>query len=494
VGIQSVDLWVMAPTIVLALGALLALLVDLFVPERGEASRSASGVAAVVAVVAATAFLPQSADSATLCAGQNCAYAVGALTLAIQLVVLVGTATVLLMSLVSVNDTRTPSGEYYFLLLCSAAGAMLVPAATDLVTLLVAIEVVSLPTFALIAMNRGDRRSGEGALKAFLYSVASVAVSFYGVALVYGSLGTVSFVPLSLEASNTDPTPIATAGLVLILAVVAFKAAAVPFHAWAPDAYESAPVPIAAYLSVVSKAVGFAALIQIVATFANWEQIWAPVVAAMAILTMVFANVIALRQRGVVRLLAWSSVAQAGYILVPFAAIVGGLEGADAALPAVIGYLVGYEALNLGAFAVVTIASRATGGTEGRTSLRIDDLKGLAWQSPWLGLTLAFFLAGLAGLPPALIGLFIKVQVIAVPISTGAWIVVAVMVLATVTGLAYYLRFAAALFARPAEAAFDRAHFGMSAGPAHVALGAMLALTIVLSVAPSLALGLLDRL
>lgn len=487
-GIQSVDLWVMAPTIVLALGALLALLVDLFVAGKGKASRSAAGVTAVVAVVASTALLPQSVDAVTLCSGQNCAYAVGALTIAVQLVVLLGTTTVLLLSLVSVDDTRTPSGEYYFLLLCSASGAMLVPAATDLVTLLVAIEVVSLPTFALIAMNRGDRRSGEGALKAFLYSVASVAVSFYGLALLYGSLGTVSFVPISLLTSNTDPTPIGATGLVLILAVIAFKAAAVPFHAWAPDAYEAAPVPIAAYLSVVSKAVGSAALIQVVASFATWEQIWAPVVAALAILTMVFANLIALRQKGVVRLLAWSSVAQAGYILVPFAAIVGGLVGAESALPAVIGYLVGYAALNLGAFAVVTIASR------GRTGLLIADMKGLAWRSPWLGLTLAFFLAGLAGLPPALIGLFIKVQVIAVPVSTGAWIVVAVMVLATVTGLAYYLRFAAALFARPADATFDRTHFGVSAGPAHVALGAMLVLTIVLSVAPSLALGLLDRL
>jgi len=488
VGIQSVDLWVMAPTITLALGALLALLVDLFVAGAGKASRSAAGVTAVVAVVVATALLPQSVDEVTLCAGQNCAYAVGALTVAVQLVVLVGTATVLLMSLVSVDDTRTPSGEYYFLLLCSASGAMLVAAATDLVTVLVAIEVVSLPTFALIAMNRGDRRSGEGALKAFLYSVASVAVSFYGLALLYGSLGTVSLVPISLLTTNTNPTPIGATGLVLILAVIAFKAAAVPFHAWAPDAYEAAPVPIAAYLSVVSKAVGFAALIQVVAAFAAWEQIWAPVVAALAILTMVFANVIALRQRGVVRLLAWSSVAQAGYILVPFAAVVGGLAGAESALPAVIGYLVGYAALNLGVFAVVTIASR------GRTDLRIADMRGLAWQSPWLGLTLAFFLAGLAGLPPALIGLFIKVQVIAVPISTGAWIVVAVMVMATVTGLAYYLRFAAVLFARPSDATFERSELGVSAGPAHVALGAMLFLTIALSVAPSLALGLLDRL
>ena len=121
-------------------------------------------------------------------------------------------------------------------------------------------------------------------------------------------------------------------------------------------------------------------------------------------------------------------------------------------------------------------------------------MSGLAWRSPWLGITLAFFLAGLAGLPPALIGLFIKVQVIAVPVSTGAWLVVAVMVLATVTGLAYYLRFAATLFARPSDSpALDSHRLGMSAGPAHVALGAMLVLTVVLSVAPSLALGLLDR-
>ena len=170
-------------------------------------------------------------------------------------------------------------------LLCSASGAVIVPATTDLVSLIVALELVSLPTFALIALNRGDHRAGEAALKAFLFSVTSVAVSLYGIALLYGSTGSVAFSRLAIVATDSGPTSVAVMGLVMLLAVISFKISAVPFHAWAPDAYEGAPVPVAAFLSVVSKTAGFGALALVLATFAAWSKVWAPVIAVVAVLT-----------------------------------------------------------------------------------------------------------------------------------------------------------------------------------------------------------------
>jgi NADH-quinone oxidoreductase subunit N len=481
--IQSVNFITLAPAVALAIGALVVLVADLGL-ARGP--RIPAGLA-LVTIGVAMALLPVTSGDQTLCVEGLCGYAVGPLTLALQIITLAATATVVLMSVVTVTDLQIPSGEHFFLLLCSASGAMIVPATTDLVSLIVALELTSLPTFALIGLHRGDRRAGEAALKAFLFSVTSVAVSLYGVALLYGSAGTVAFVPLSLFAAAGEPTPVAVAGLVMLLGVIAFKVSAVPFHAWAPDAYEGAPIPVAAYLSVVSKTAGFSALALVLATFVDWSRVWAPVIAVMAALTMLLANAIALRQRGAVRLLAWSSIAQAGYILVPFGAVVAGLEGGGALLTAVVAYLAAYAAMNLGAFAVVAIVSR------GHPGARITDFHGLAWRSPFLGLSLAFFLACLAGLPPGLIGLLVKVQVIAVPVATGAWWLAAAMAVATVIGLAYYLSWAAVLFRRPVEVNVPP---GVRAGmlPMQVAVALMLAVTVALSVAPSLALGLLESL
>ncbi|MEO8329117.1 MAG: proton-conducting transporter membrane subunit, partial [Candidatus Nanopelagicales bacterium] len=218
-----------------------------------------------------------------------------------------------------------------------------------------------------------------------------------------------------------------------------------------------------------------------------WYEVWAPVVAVMAALTMLLANTVALRQKGAVRLLAWSSIAQAGYVLVPFGAVVSGVEGSSDLLVAVIAYLAAYAAMNLGAFAVVALVARE------QPRPRIADFSGLAWRSPWLGLSLAFFLACLAGLPPGIIGLLIKVQVIAVPVATGAWWLAATMAIATVIGLAYYLSWAAVLFVKPRQQQTSAAQ-PAGALPMQLAVGAMVIVTVALSIAPSLALGLLDRL
>ncbi|MCZ3386254.1 MAG: NADH-quinone oxidoreductase subunit N, partial [Actinomycetia bacterium] len=318
--IQSIDLLTLAPTVVVALGALAALVIEL-VTGRGQA---AVGVGLAALATAVPLALLASGEQ-TLCNGveNSCGYVVSPLAVALQVIVLAGTIVVLLMASSDVADGTVPGGEFVFLILCSASGAVLVPATNDLVTLIVALEVVSLPTFALVALRRGEPRAVEAALKAFIFSIVSVAVSLYGISLLYGTTGAVAFDQLAAVAALTDPTPLGTAGLVMLLAVIGFKIAAVPFHAWAPDTYEGATVPVAAYLSVVSKTAGFGALLLVTWTFAGWSEVWAPVVAVLAVLTMLVGNVVALRQRRAVRLLAWSSIAQAGYLLVPLAAVSG---------------------------------------------------------------------------------------------------------------------------------------------------------------------------
>jgi NADH-quinone oxidoreductase subunit N len=486
--IQSIDLTTMAPAIVVALGALVALLVDL-VTRRGAAALAVGAVALVVAIPFAVA----ASGERSLCAAADqaasqCAYVVDPISVALQLVVLAGTFVVLLLAHADVKADEIAGGEFTFLLLGSAAGAVLVPAANDLVTVIVALEVVSLPVFALVALNHRDSRAAEGAMKAFVYSIAAVAVSLFGITLLYGDTGAVTFPELHVAASEAPPSPIATAGLVMLLAVMAFKVAAVPFHAWAPDTYESASVPVAAYLSVVSKAAGIAALLLVTWTFAGWSQVWAPVMAATAVATMLVGNLVALRQRTAIRLLAWSSIAQAGYILVPLGAVIGSIEWGALVSSAVVGYLAVYAAMNLGAFAVVSAVARVDGAQT------IAEYRSLGRRRPVLAVSLAFFLACLAGLPPGVIGLLVKVDVLAVPASSGVWWLAAVMAIATVIGLYYYLSWAAALFRSPTGEVSPRTRSLRIGRPAAAAVGLCLVATVMLSFLPSLALGLMDRL
>lgn len=479
--IQSVDLSVMAPVVIVAVAALLALLVDLFLAQGPRWP----GLIALLGLLTAAVWLPAARQAgSTLCIPHAwCAYDVNRITVVLQGLVIAGSVLVVLMSLVVVDDLGLPGGEYYFLLLSSVAGAVALPATRDLVSLIVVLEVVTLPTIALVALRR-DRRAAPAALQMFLFSIVSLAVSLYGLALVYGSSGRVDLG--SLWAFTHEPAHHSVTlgvGIVLILAVALFKVAAVPFNAWAPDTYAGAPIPVAGYLSVVSKLAGFAALILITVTFSGWWPLWSGVLAVVAALTMLVGNLGALRQHSAVRLLAWSSIAQAGYVLVPLAALVGGPAGSAGMLSAMVAYLAVYLAMNLGAFAVVALVSREA------PSARLDDFTGLAWQHPVEGVCLAFFLACLAGLPPGLAGLFVKVRVLAEPASSGAWWLAVVMGVATVIGLAYYLAWAARLFRRA-----DGVHVSIRRGGAWgtvAAAGLAMVAAVVFSVAPSLALGLL---
>ncbi|SFE77369.1 NADH-quinone oxidoreductase subunit N [Actinacidiphila alni] len=511
--VQSVDWTALAPAAIPAVLAVAVLVADLFLPkERKEllAWVTVGGLA-----LAALSLIPLRAGRhATFCltdekmrplhdgqatATAGCSYAADHFTLVVQALVLGGA---LLTALLSVNtQDDLPAGEYWFLLLSSAAGAALLPASRDLATLIVALEVTTLPAFALVGLRRGDRLSSEAALKFFLSSVAATAVSLLGISFVYAATGTLHLAAVAdgLAHAPAQLATLAKVGAALTLVGFAFKLAAAPFHFWVPDTYAGAPLPVAAYLSVVGKAAGFSGLILVsVIAFRPYDDVWGPTFGVLAALTMTVGNVGALRQRpgverGAVRLLAWSSIGQAGYLLVPLAA------ASDADSPAheigtTVAYALMYAVVNLGAFAVAALVSRTA------PLGRLSDYRGLYASRPAAALALGFFLLCLAGLPPGIIGLFAKVAVFSSAVGAQhGWLAV-IMAVNVVIALVYYLRWTALLFARPegapegsaslAELPADGGATAVSRTP--VGLVAAIALTaaagIVLSGAPQLIL------
>ncbi|MEE1930937.1 NADH-quinone oxidoreductase subunit N [Streptomyces sp. TRM 70351] len=511
--VQSVDWAALGPPAIVAALGLVLLVTDLFLPER---RKPLLGWAAVAGLgLALLALLPLvGADRSTFCLTTDpelCSYTADGFALAVQLLVLGGTLLTALLSLPTVADSRLPAGEYWFLLLTSAAGAALLPAARDLATLVIALEVASLPVFALIALRRGDRLGSEAALKFFLSSVAATAVTLLGVSFVYAATGGLHFgaVADGLRTVDAELAVLAPAGVVLTLVGFAFKTAAVPYHFWVPETYVGAPVPVAAYLSVTGKAAGFSGLVLVtVYAFPAYATTWGPALAVLAALTMTAGNAGALRQRpeaphSAVRLLAWSSVAQAGYLLVPIASAAYAAD-AGRAVGATVTYALMYAVVNLGAFAVVLHLARAAGDG------RLTAFRGLYAAQPLAALALAFFLLCLAGLPPGVIGLFAKVTVFAAAVDAGLGWLAAVMAVNVVIGLVYYLRWTALLFrapatgpeAAPADTAAAAAPAGTAAGtvtgrapsrlrpatPLGVAIAVTAVLGLVLSGAPQLVL------
>ncbi|MFG2562702.1 NADH-quinone oxidoreductase subunit N [Streptomyces sp. NPDC048496] len=449
--VQSVDWLAIAPPVIVATVALIILVADLFLPQE---RKPLLGWATIAGLVAALAFLVplRDGDHSTFClttgTGTACSYTADHFALVIQFLVLGGA---LLTALLSLGYTRKlPAGEFWFLLLSSAAGAALLPAARDLATLVVALEVASLPAFALVGIKRGDRRSSESALKFFLSSIVATAVMLLGVSFVYATTGTLHLTELATRLDNVPGQldTLAQAGVALTLVGFAFKTAAAPFHFWVPDTYVGAPLPVAAYLSVVGKAVGFSGLILVtVIGFPSYADIWGPALAVVAALTMTIGNVAALRQtatraRSAVRLLAWSSVAQAGYLLVPIASAA---YSSDDQIGSTVAYALMYAVVNLGAFAVVALVSRTSPDN------RLSDYRGLYATRPLAALAMAFFLLCLAGLPPGIVGLFAKVTVFSAAVGAGLGWLAVVMAVNVVIALYYYLQWTAALFRGPEE-------------------------------------------
>lgn len=502
--VQSVDWTALTPVVIPAALAVAVLVADLFLPQDRKPLLGRLTVAGLAAALLTLIPLRDGRRS-TFCqtGGASCSYAADHFTLVIQVLVLGGALLTALLSLTEVEGRRgapvlkggdarqaaLPGGEYWFLLLSSAAGGALLPASRDLATLVVALEVTTLPAFALVGLRREDRLSGEAALKFFLSSVTATAVSLLGVSFVYAATGTLH---LSAVADGLTHAPgqletLAKVGAALTLVGFAFKLAVAPFHFWVPDTYAGAPLPVAAYLSVVGKAAGFSGLILVtVIAFRPYDDVWGPAMGVLAALTMTVGNVGALRQRpgtdrSAVRLLAWSSIGQAGYLLVPLAAASSARSPAHE-IGTTVAYALMYGVVNLGAFAVAALVTRTA------PAGRLTDYRGLYATRPLAALALGFFLLCLAGLPPGVIGLFAKVAVFSSAVGARHGWLAAIMALNVVIALVYYLRWTALLFARPDEPARPAAGSGpapASAAPAGSFTGP--AAGVALPVGPDLA-------
>lgn len=328
--------------------------------------------------------------------------------------------------------TFKKQGEPYLLLLSSTLGMFLLAGSADIVTLIVAIELVSVPSYILAGYHRGDPRSAEAALKYVIYGAVSTGVMLYGFSLLYGMCSTTSIPEMAAYfASKEFSAPAYLVAIALVLAGLGYKIAMVPFHFWCPDVYEGSPTPITAFFSVAPKAAGFAALFRMMAVFSAPAEFVGMdarfLFSVAAALTMTFGNLGALHQMNLKRLLAYSSIAHAGYILMGFAA------GTSDAYQAVLFYLVVYLFMNLGAFLVVDAAGRLLGGED------TAHIKGLGRTSPALAVALSVFLFSLVGLPP-LAGFIGKFYLFKALIVENMWGLALIGVANSVVSLVYYVR------------------------------------------------------
>jgi NADH-quinone oxidoreductase subunit N len=463
---QSVDHVALLPAYLAAGTAVLVLLTDLVVARR--AAILAVAAVGALATAAGAVAVGLGDDRATFCVPGACSFVANDRSALVATLFALLTLGVLG---ISAATRDVPPGEYAFLLACSMTGGVALGSAGDLITLIVALETLTLPLYVLVGLRRRTVESAEGAVTFFVVSVVATAVTLLGAALLYAVSGRVH---LALLATGLPDLPLTSAAVVLVLAGLAFKVAAVPFHAWAPAAYDGAPVPVAAYLSTASKLGGVIAILYaVVDGLRPALDVAGPAFAVLAVLTMTVGNLVALRQTRMVRLLAWSSVAQAGYILAPLGAFMLARGRTDEALStavsATIAYTVFYVLLELAAFgAVAALRPGADGGL-------IADYRGAARRHPWVGGAFVLALVGLAGLPPALAGLFAKVVVVRSLLDGGAGWLAVVVAINAVIGLAYYVRVAAILYSAPAAAPRVRVPWVIAATLGVVTLAAVVA-------------------
>jgi len=433
------DYHAIAPELVLGITVLAVLIVDLLpVPKYFTAIVGLLGLAATLVPLLTLGFC----DSLAFCteAGDRVmlggSYVVDDFALVLKGLFVTATFVALLLSVGYIEGDRYWQGEFYFLMLSSVFGAVVMASSRDLITMFVGLELVTGPTFLMAGWRKGDERSNEAALKYFIIGVLSAAIMLFGMSLVYGVTGEVTFAGIRAATVALGATSLLSVGVILTLLGFAFKVSAVPFHFWTPDTYEGAPIPVTAYLSVVSKTAGFVGLLSMsYLAFAELRELWGPMMWILAAASMTVGNLIAIRQTDIVRLLGYSSIAQGGFILVPFGAAVAtnlSPEDLERMFFATVAYLVIYAVMNLGAFAVIIA------GANRIKSTAIADWAGLSAYAPVLAGLLALFFASLAGIPP-IAGWFAKLAMFSSVLGVDSgWAAVLAVIAAVNSVVAFY--------------------------------------------------------
>lgn len=471
---QSAYFWALLPEIVLSLWTILVLMFDVFQsaddPEESRAPVAWMSLVGLVLAGAANAYLLSMQEVAP-----TGMVAMDSFRVFTNFILLLAAGLAICLSFGYLQRRHIDRGEFYVLLLFATVGMMLMAGARDLILMFIGLEVMSVAIYVLVGYHRQDPRSSEASLKYFLLGAFSSGFFLYGIALLFGATGSTHLPTMGtvLTGGAATGSAVAVAGMALVMIGLGFKVAAVPFHVWTPDAYDGAPTPVTALMATGVKAAAFAAFIRVFAVgFGGIREQWSDVAWALAALTMVVANLIALTQGSVKRMLAYSSVAHAGYLLV--ALLSANKEGAAAFLF----YLLVYTLMTAGAFGIVIANSR---GDRERVSL--EDYAGFGWQQPLLGAAFALFLLSLAGFP--LTGGFIgKLYILRSALEVNNVPLAVVLVLASLISYFYYLRVIVVMYMRPA--ASEDSHRGAGLPfPGTVAIGvaavAVLALFFVAS-------------
>jgi len=444
--LSDLNIGAILPVLLLALGACALLIADLFIPhERKHVTAWLAAIGIGISLVLSLLSLGgvvQLGSGDTAFAGM---YRADRLTDAIGVAALIAALLGVMVAYDYLERTHIQRGEYYVLLLFSAAGAMLMGAANNLVVIFIALELLSIPLYILSGFRRPQRASEESAMKYFLLGAFSSGFLVYGIALIYGATGVLDLPSVWHEAGRViadDSTAkyLLMIGGGLVLVGLGFKVAAVPFHMWTPDVYQGAPTPVVAYMSVAAKIGGFGALVRVfgmgLSSFALEQgavAVWQDTIWLVAVLTMLLGNFVAIMQSDLKRLLAYSTIAHAGYILIAVAA--AGTAGlSDTAAQAVMIYLLAYAFTNAGAFAVIAAIEK-----DDATNTGLDALRGLAVRRPWLAAAMVVFMLSLTGIPLTA-GFIGKWYVFKVALQADLVAAAVVGVLTSVISAYYYLR------------------------------------------------------
>lgn len=429
-----VALLALLPSLVVVGTALLVLVLDLLPPRPGKGHLATVGLAGLAAAVVVTLL-----SWGTGRRGFRDMVILDDFALFFHLVILYAGALIVLLSTDYLRRAGAESGEFYALVLLAVTGMLLLSSAGDLIVVFLALELMSLSLYVLAGLFTGRREAGEASMKYFLLGVFASAFLLYGIALLYGAAGTTGFERLAAAVAAGPRDPLVVIGLGLLLVGFGFKISAVPFHMWAPDVYQGAPTSVTALIATGSKAAVFAALLRLVVTGLRLPADWTPVLWGLAVLTMTVGNVVAIAQANLKRMLAYSSVAHVGYMLV--GVVVGGPGGAGG----VLFYLLAYTFTTAGTFGVLTLCRR-----RGEEAVEVGDYAGLGRRHPWLAFALALFLLSLVGIPP-LAGFVAKFYLFGAAVQAGfVWLAV-IAVLNSAVAAYYYLRVIVAMYMQEDE-------------------------------------------